>query len=171
MESVRAYRPYDGTERAFLPQFLALLEQPTCFLRHHLVPGHVTASAWIINSERTHTLLLFHRKLQRWLQPGGHADGNENVAEVARKEAEEETGLRHFLFPSTHFFDLDIHTIPARNAEPAHQHFDFRFLVIADRALPLYPNAESAGLQWVELNRLAEWGADPSLERLRAKTG
>ena len=76
-----------------VPAFLDLLNDPDAFKRERK-KGHFTASAWIVNKRRTHTLLTLHRKLQRWLQLGGHADGDENLVEVALKEAKEESGLQ-----------------------------------------------------------------------------
>ena len=112
-----------------------------CFHRSCL-PGHVTASAWIVSSDYRRFLLTHHRKLGRWLQLGGHADGDTDVAGVVLREAREESGLRDFDFLSAHGLqeqddtlatpiDVDVHRIPARPGEPAHEHHDIRFLLVA----------------------------------------
>jgi 8-oxo-dGTP pyrophosphatase MutT (NUDIX family) len=104
-------------------------------------PGHITAAAWILSADRQRVLLTHHRKLNRWLQLGGHADGQWHVEEVALREAREESGLAEFRFVPIHGvlmpFDLDVHGIPARYdsmgslIEDAHEHHDIRFLLIA----------------------------------------
>ena len=112
-------------EEKFISLFLELLKSDRCFHRDFL-PGHVTGSAWIVNKDRTKVLLVHHAKLNRWLQPGGHADGEEDVLNVAHREAEEETGVKKFTVLQNSIFDLDIHTIPARKDFPKHQHYDIR---------------------------------------------
>src|SRR5438445_11675292 len=95
-----------------------------------LAIGHLTGSAWLVSADGARVLLTHHRKLDRWLQLGGHADGNTNLAHVALREAEEESGLRG-LVVEPEIFDLDRHEIPARGAEAAHWHYDVRHVVHA----------------------------------------
>jgi 8-oxo-dGTP pyrophosphatase MutT (NUDIX family) len=127
--------------------------------------GHLTGSAMVVDATATRVLLLHHAKLDRWLQPGGHADGDGNLAEVARREAEEETGIDG-LQVVTPAVDLDIHAIPRRGDEPEHVHLDVRFLVLAPPAAEVAINHESLGARWArpdddairtsaELSRLA----------------
>jgi 8-oxo-dGTP pyrophosphatase MutT (NUDIX family) len=156
-------------EEIFRMAFLELIKEPNSFFRTHFEPGHFTASAWVVNTQRTHTLLLRHAKLNRWLQPGGHADGVTDVANVAQRELAEETGLSGRL-ASSDFFDLDIHLIPARKNEPSHRHFDFRFLLVVEDHLPLQGNEESMEVRWVPLAGLEHVNPDDSMLRLRAKT-
>ena len=92
MRSIETYQSTSGDEVVFKNQFLELLKHPRAFFRDHL-PGHITASSWIIDKDRKSVLLTHHAKLDRWLQPGGHADGQEDVLAVAQREAYEETGL------------------------------------------------------------------------------
>ena len=132
--------------------------------------GHVTASAWIVDAERTHVLLTHHRKLGRWLQLGGHVDGDADVRAGALREAREESGLSHLRFVRDGIYDLDVHRIPARGAEPAHEHYDVRFALEADRDEPLRPSAESKALAWVALDALDAVEADESVLRLARKT-
>ena len=137
-------------EMEFKTRFIKLLVHPDCFHRHHL-PGHLTGSSWIIDHTKKYVLLTHHAKLNKWLQPGGHADGDENVLSVAMREAEEETGLTN-LTVNNDIFDIDIHEIPARGDMPAHDHFDIRFLFYADKNEPLMQNHESNELRWVKLD-------------------
>lgn len=140
-------------EAAFITPFLKLLQQPRCFFRDYL-PGHVTGSAWIVNETGSHTLLIHHAKLNKWLQPGGHADGDENIFAVALREAQEETGLRNLCPLTENFFDIDIHTIPARKDFPEHLHFDIRFIFQASQHEALVVSAESNQVAWFALDEV-----------------
>lgn len=136
-----------------------------CFDRS-LLPGHVTGSAWIIDPVHRQTLLVYHKKLNLWLQPGGHCDGDPNVARIAHKELMEETGLRDFEFIHQRIFDLDIHSIPGITGTPEHLHYDARFLVYADKAQPLTLSEESNDLRWFPLEKVREKTLDLSIMRM-----
>ncbi len=112
--------------------------------------GHLTASGFVVDPVREAVALIHHRKLGLWLQPGGHADGEGNLALVARSEVAEEVGLTglRWLFPA---FDLNVHAIPARPDEPEHLHLDLRFLAVAEVGGDLTVNtAETTGAGWIE---------------------
>jgi len=132
--------------------------------------GHVTASAWIVDPTRTRALLTHHRKLDKWLQLGGHVDGDPDVRGAALREAREESGLTSLRFIADAIYDLDVHPIPARPGEPAHDHYDVRFALEADPDEPLVVTAESKELAWLPIDALAEYGADDSVLRLARKT-
>ncbi len=118
-----------------------------CFERS-CFPGHITGSAWIMSADGERALLVHHRKLNKWLQPGGHADGQTNVAEVALREAQEETGLADLQLADRTPLDVDVHVIPARGADPEHEHHDIRFHFIApDGATPIVSD-ESNAVRW-----------------------
>lgn len=142
---------------------------PDCLLRS-CAPGHLTGSAWIVSPDRTRTLLTHHLKLDRWLQLGGHADGDPDLLAVALREAQEESGLARLRVVSTAIFDLDCHWIPARKNEPAHHHYDIRFLLEADPGESLTQSAESKDLAWVELDRVTAFNAEESIGRMVRKT-
>src|SRR5437773_8684321 len=112
-----------------------------CFERS-LQIGHITGSAWIVDRDRTHALLTRHRKLNKWLQLGGHADGDPDILRVALREAREESNLDAIRPVSEAIFDVDIHLIPERAGEPEHLHYDVRFLLEADRGSPLLATSE-----------------------------
>ena len=135
-----------------------------------LQTGHVTASAWIVDASRTRALLTHHRKLGKWLQLGGHADGDPDVRRAALREAREESGLTSLRFAQDGIYDVDIHPIPARPGEPAHEHFDVRFAFEADPDEPLVVTAESKDLAWIPLDALSAHSADESVLRLARKT-
>ena len=169
-----AYRRAWPDETAVVGRIRALIERRSdCLLRTCFDPGHLTASAWVCTPDAAQCVLLHHAKLDRWLQPGGHADGDPRLAEVARREVHEETGLAaptpfHWngaLVP----LDLDVHVIPARRNEPAHEHHDVRFLLIAAHAAPLVLSEESRAVRWLPVARLAEFTAEESVLRLARK--
>ena len=153
IKELQTYKTDDSAERQFVDQFIVLMQHPDAFQRTHL-PGHVTGSAWICNSKGSEVLLTHHAKLDRWLQPGGHADGDEDVIRVASREAEEETGLTGIALASEGIFDVDIHAIPQRGDMPGHLHYDIRYLFHADKTLPLTVTEESHALSWVKLEDL-----------------
>ena len=103
--------------------------------RRATLQGHLTASAWVVDRTRSHAALIHHRKLNLWLQPGGHVeDTDASWRAAAQREATEETGLERFIpqADDAKLFDVDVHAIPARPNEPAHFHYDLRFLFVAD---------------------------------------
>jgi len=145
---------------------------PDCFLRS-CRDGHVTGSAWILSSDRTQFLLTHHRKLGLWLQLGGHADGDPDPAAVALREAREESGMRDFalavLGAEPAPFDVDVHRIPATRDDPAHLHFDLRYLFVAAPGQSLEVSGESHDLRWFPCARALEVLDDESLLRMARK--
>ena len=112
---------------------------------------------------------MHHKKLDRWLQLGGHADGDSNIARVALKEAEEESGILGFTQRSPTIYDLDVHIIPAHKNEPEHFHFDIRFLLQAPvDAMPIQ-NEESNNIMWVPQNEVKNLTNERSVLRLVEK--
>jgi 8-oxo-dGTP pyrophosphatase MutT (NUDIX family) len=152
-KALENYQTDFTSERVFKEQFLSLLKHPRSYFRDHL-PGHVTGSVWIIDESKQFVLLTHHAKLNRWLQPGGHADGDENIMAVALREATEETGLKNLRLLTESIFDIDIHTIPARKDFPEHQHYDIRFLLEAFKEEPLLVSEESHEIAWKKVQEL-----------------
>jgi 8-oxo-dGTP pyrophosphatase MutT (NUDIX family) len=169
--ALHAYTPADERETRMVAQVEAFLRSAADpFSRAAFVPGHITGSAWIVDDERTHALLVHHRKLDRWLQPGGHAEGERDARAIARREAEEETGLAHLRPAQDGIYDVDVHVIPARGSDPEHAHYDIRFAFIADRAQPFVVSEESHALAWRPVAELDRDGVDESVRRLARKT-
>jgi 8-oxo-dGTP pyrophosphatase MutT (NUDIX family) len=160
------YRSPDPNEAEARTRFLDLLgAHPRCFWRDQF-PAHFTASAWLVSADGERALLMHHRKLDRWLQPGGHADGDAELPRVALREAEEETGLSGLVVDAA-LFDLDAHQIPARTHEPAHWHYDVRFVVRATRSETFAANDESRAMAWRPVREIAiDTGIDPSIRRM-----
>jgi len=151
LEKLAIYHPSEQ-EVTFKRDMIAFVQaHPECFERS-LLHGHVTASAWLVNKEGTHVLLMHHAKLDTWLQLGGHCDGDSDVLRVAIKEAQEESGIMHIVPVSEDIFDIDVHRIPANSREPEHDHYDVRFLlqVMSDESVMI--NKESKALRWVGKN-------------------
>lgn len=171
IEGLASYATAYKDELPFLGRFCELLESERCFHRDHL-PGHITGSAWILNKKRTHVLLVHHAKLNKWLQPGGHADGEENILSVAMREVNEETGLINFQELVTGIFDLDIHTIPARSDFPEHLHYDVRFALVAtEEEDELQISEESHDVKWISLLEVPKLcDNNVSILRMLAKT-
>jgi 8-oxo-dGTP pyrophosphatase MutT (NUDIX family) len=170
LDELRAYEPADARERAMRDRLAAFVAAHADAFARSLLVGHVTASAWIVDPARERALLTHHRKLGKWLQLGGHTDGDPDVRGAALREAREESGLTSLRFARDGIYDLDVHPIPACPGEPAHEHFDVRFAFEADPAEPLVVSAESKELAWVPLDALAAYGADESVLRLARKT-
>jgi 8-oxo-dGTP pyrophosphatase MutT (NUDIX family) len=149
-------------------QFLQLLARGDAAFRRDCLPGHFTGSAWLVSADGARVLLTHHRKLDRWLQLGGHADGDTDSARVALREAQEESGLAG-LRPEGGLFDIDRHLIPARAAEPAHWHFDLRYVVRADDETFVVSD-ESHALAWRPVAALfTDPQADASMQRMARK--
>ncbi len=155
-------------------------ERILAFVRRHAFPfdrgiaeGHLTGSAITVSSDGRQVLLLHHRKLDRWLQPGGHGNpGETSGAEVALLEAFEETGIvglaLHPRAPQP--LDVDVHAIPARGSEAAHEHLDLRYLIVAPEEASVAPDlAELHEIRWVRWDDVPAPGPDPGLRRALAK--
>ena len=138
------------------------------FVRENL-EGHFTGSAWLVSADGERVLLTHHRKLGRWLQLGGHADGDMDLSRVALREAEEESGLTGLTVEPLPF-DLDRHRIPARGGEPEHWHYDVRYVVRAGANEAFEVSEESHALAWRSIREIAEdASSDESLRRMARK--
>lgn len=167
--ALEAYRGRWPGEAAVVSSFLALLGDPLDPFARGRLAGHFTASAWLVSADGTRALLTHHRKLDRWLQPGGHADGDRDLERVALKEAEEESGLRALrLQPG--LFDIDRHWIPEHKGVPAHWHYDARFVVRAGEDEAFVVSDESHALAWRGVAAIADDAtADVSVRRMARK--
>lgn len=165
-----ASRVLDEHEAAMTTETLRFVAAGAECLLRSCVPGHLTGSAWIVTPDRARVLLTHHRKLDKWLQLGGHADGDGDLAAVALREAREESGLTRLRLVSAEIFDLDRHWIPPRKTDPGHFHYDLRFLIEADAGEPLAISSESKDLAWVELGRVTALNPEESMARMVRKT-
>ncbi len=164
-----AYARHWPDEAATVGLFLSLLEDAAQAYHRERLAGHYTASAWVVSSDGSRTLLTHHRKLDLWLQLGGHADGERDLTIAALKEAEEESGLGGLRVESA-IFDLDRHGIPEHKGVPAHWHYDVRYVVHAGDEEAYVVSDESLDLAWREIAGLAaDAHADASVRRMAGK--
>lgn len=168
INEINSHLAYDKKEEDDKALFLAFLRSyDNCYSRDLLV-GHVTASALIVDKEQKKILLLHHKKLNKWLQPGGHCDGNINTLEVALKEVTEEMGI-NIHYPPNSFFDLDIHSIPERKSIPQHFHYDVRYLFEYSSTEPFEKNNESNDIKWIKLSEINDFTQEESIFRMVKK--
>lgn len=166
---LEAYRQRHPEEEAVVSVFESLLPDRGPVFDRTRLAGHYTGSAWVVSADGERVLLTHHRKLGRWLQLGGHADGDADLARVALREAREESGLSDLVVESL-VFDLDRHAIPARGEEPEHWHYDVRFVVRVHGSEDFAVGEESLDLAWRPVAEIAaDPDADASLRRMASK--
>ncbi|MEZ5275673.1 MAG: NUDIX hydrolase [Opitutaceae bacterium] len=169
LELLQSCEPTHPDDPAIRERFIRFVKaHPDC-LERSLQVGHVTASAWVVDSTRSMVLLVHHRKLDRWLQPGGHVDGCAETELSARREVLEETGLSDLVRCGPLPFDLDIHPIPGHGTTPAHHHYDIRYAFRLTGDQSLVVSEESHEVAWAPIDRLEDYDPDPSLLRMRTK--
>lgn len=170
LAQLRAYlteEPHELEMKRRMESFVARNER--CCERS-LIEGHLTASAWVLDLERSHALLTYHAKLDLWVQLGGHLEDDASLLEGAWREAREESGIQEISPADNNIFDLDIHQIPERQGVAEHLHYDVRFLFSADRNLPLTISPESKNLAWVSLDKISELTREESILRMIRKS-
>ena len=149
---------------------LKFLEQGNCFSNTNF-NGHFTASAWIVDQHKKKVLMTHHKKLNMWLQLGGHTDGDRHLLNVALREAKEESGIENFKIISDQIFDLDIHYIPQIDSQPSHRHYDVRFLFEANSENEkIIVSEESNDVAWVDILEACEKNKESSIKRMVEKT-
>lgn len=164
--AIVAALPGNADHEAARAEMLAFVDTHPDALHRSCLAGHLTGSALVVDPATRHLLVLFHAKVQRWLQPGGHADGDAELAHVALREAQEETGIAG-LSVVTPAIDLDIHVFHnAAAVEPDHLHLDVRHLVLAPPGSEPVTNHESEGVAWVSLDELPRYEVDPGTIRM-----
>ncbi len=172
LQELQRYTPADEHEARSLARIVTHVAAGGDLYDRRRWDGHLTGSAFILDAGHERLLLLYHRKLQRWLQPGGHGEpGETDPLEVSRREALEESGIQGLTLHPEHpaLFDVDVHLIPARGDEQAHEHLDLRYLFVAPADARLAPaEGESRQLAWVPLAEVASV-SDESVARAARK--
>ena len=167
-EQLSNYAPDDAREAGFVARMLELCGAAGATERAHFEPGHFTASAFVLSPDRRDLVLIFHKKLGIWVQPGGHVEPTDaDLMDSARREVLEEVGLGELEIiqrGDSTLFDVDIHPIPARKLDPAHEHFDVRFAFVAAKR-DLVHSEEVTDLRWVPLAEVEAMATDDSVMR------
>jgi 8-oxo-dGTP pyrophosphatase MutT (NUDIX family) len=172
LAALHAHAPLDAEEAAHRDAITAFVQsEPGCFERTTYAPGHLTGSAFVVCRRTGKVVLHHHRRLGRWLQMGGHDDGESDPAATALREAREESGLSDLTFLSEGILDLDVHSIPAARGEPPHLHHDVRYALATEVPEEIRrDDAESLALEWFTLEDAAramgEHGARRALSRI-----
>ena len=171
LSALTSHRAHDAEEQQHREKIISFVERNMRqWWRRSTLDGHITASAWVLNAARTHALLLHHAKLDCWVQPGGHIDDSDaSPAAGAWREAREETGLVALRLIDENLFDVDVHAIPARGEEPAHLHYDLRYLIISPDST-VTVSGESLGARWIALDKLARPPFERSISRMAEKS-
>jgi 8-oxo-dGTP pyrophosphatase MutT (NUDIX family) len=150
-------------------RMVQLLDRCSACFRREAFPAHFTGSALVVSWDGACVLLHHHRKLDRWLQFGGHCDGSEDVLSVARREAFEESGIAGLTPISNQPFDLDVREIPAFGTEPVHEHYNIRYLFLAPAGATAAVSSETKELRWFTLEEAHHQNLDPGLSRMIAR--
>ncbi|MGJ8645025.1 MAG: NUDIX hydrolase [Luteolibacter sp.] len=169
LEQLYEYASRYPEEAGVTDRFIEFVESASACFERGLAVGHITGSAWVVNADGSEVLLTHHAKLDRWLQLGGHADGESDVFAVAVKEAEEESGLENFVQVGEGIFDIDIHPIPARKGEPEHLHYDVRYVLRPGGSMEFTVSDESHDLRWVKPEGVKELTTENSMMRMVEK--
>lgn len=168
-QQLKAYTPVFEEEIVAKEKILTFIRNhENCFERS-LEVGHITASCWLLNKDHSKALLMHHTKLNRWLQLGGHCDGNPDTLAVAIKEAQEESGINDIEAVSPAIFDIDVHLIPESPKEKAHYHYDIRYILHVTSDEKIVQNGESKELRWISKNRAELPTNEPSVVRMFIK--
>lgn len=169
LQLLAQHEPFDAHEARARERIITFVRNHADCFERGLAIGHITGSAWVLDQNGTRVLLTHHRKLDKWLQLGGHADGDSDVLRVALREAQEESGIDAIEPVHTAIFDVDVHPIPARDRTPEHLHYDIRFLLRVTRDVPFQVSAESHDLAWVAPDEISELDTDGSVRRMARK--
>jgi 8-oxo-dGTP pyrophosphatase MutT (NUDIX family) len=170
IEQLAAHHPEDDKERVDLASMRRYAETLTDPFSRDEPLAHFTASAMVVSADGQSVCFVHHKKLERWLQPGGHVEAGETMAQAALREAREETNLEVALHPRcSAALDVDVHVIPARAPVSKHEHLDVRFLVIASSAAARHDPAESLAVSWFSWDAARALASDPALVRLLEK--
>jgi 8-oxo-dGTP pyrophosphatase MutT (NUDIX family) len=169
--AIEAYQPFDATDAAHKAQTLDFLARTDAFWQRTTLEGHLTGSAWVRSPDGQRVLLIHHAKLDRWFQPGGHAEPTDtDLLATAHREALEECGLKAVTLAIPHIFDIDVHPIPAKGDVPEHLHYDIRYCFTTDDETSIFDQNEIKGMRWVERTSLLGTDTSASIRRMAEKS-
>ncbi len=169
LQEFQQYQAYDELEAQHQRKLIDLIKtSPDPLDADRFEPGHATGSVWVVDPMTRKVAMIFHKKVRRWLQPGGHAELDEpNVKVAALREAQEELGLQ-LDFEQASLFDIDVHWIPG-DRYPEHWHFDVRYLCLCEEQ-PLTAESEDCPARWFDWDELLALERDADLDRMMQKT-
>jgi ADP-ribose pyrophosphatase YjhB (NUDIX family) len=166
VSKLQTYKPDNDIEQSYQNEILSYIQSSRTYLSRTDFNAHVTGSAFVISKDRKFLLLTHHKKLDIWIQLGGHCDGKPDILKVAWREVIEESGLTSAKPISEEIFDLDIQKIPSRKDEPSHRHMDIRFLFEADKDQSIIKQDEEAKqVKWVALDDVKNYTKQASILR------
>lgn len=169
LEQLEAYEPTSGEEMSRDRLITALREPGDPFSRYRFDPGHVTAGGIVLSPDGAAVLLIHHRRLGRWIEPGGHIDpADESVFAAALREVVEETGAQGLERLGTGIFDVDAHPIPSGRSEPPHTHFNVAYAMRA-ASHELTIASEVLDARWQQLDEVATVTSDRAVVRAATK--
>lgn len=163
------YIPLYTEEQQYKEKILDFINKSDIIFGKKNKAGHITSSAWIVNRDRSKVLLTHHQKLDRWMQLGGHTEEEELVLQGALREAQEESGLEYIKSLSDNIFDIDVHSIPEYKGEPAHVHYDIRFVFEADSEEMPKISKESKDVKWIPIEKVINYTQERSVLRMTRK--
>lgn len=170
LQLLKNYQPAGNKETSDHAFIVDFVQRESEFTSRKTEEGHLTASAWITNPKRDRAVLLHHRKLDIWVQPGGHIDPEDgSLMTASLREATEETGLQQLKPVTDNIFDIDIHQIPARKNEPEHLHLDIRFWFETEHE-ELVLSDESHNLSWMTMEQIQQVTDEESVLRMMRKS-
>ena len=174
-EQIKAYRPWNEQERQDQVLILDFLRKnPDAFYRTNLL-AHMTASAWVVNPQRSKALMVYHRLYDSWSWAGGHADGEEDLLAVALREVREETGVQRLRPVTEEIYSLEVLTVDGHEKHgryvPSHLHLNVTYLLEAEEDQPLRVcEAENSGVAWFSLADALSASTEPwFVERIYKK--
>ncbi|MDH8677266.1 NUDIX hydrolase [Fusibacter bizertensis] len=170
LDLLSQYKPYDINDKNSLKLTSAFLSSNEDVFGNTNSKGHITASIWLLDYHFEKVLMTHHKKLNKWLQLGGHTEIGESIHEAALREAMEESGLTKLEFLEREIFDVDVHEIPERKHLPAHFHYDVRFLIRQTAKESIMISDESNDLKWIPIEEVLKLTNSPSVLRMVEKT-
>ncbi len=168
LEKLERYQLQNPGEAKVVQKFKNFVKSHSDCFNRSLLMGHVTGSSWLLDPSEKKVLLTHHKKLGKWLQLGGHADGECDVLKVAVKEAQEESGIQEIRPLQEEIFYLDVHTIPEYHGVPEHEHYDVTFLLKASKD-DFHLSEESSALAWLSADELGGMEVDDSVKKMLKK--
>ena len=153
IEKIENYKPFNEQEEKDKPLILDWIRNnENAFTRENTI-AHITASAWVVNKDRSKVLMVYHNIYNSWSWLGGHADGETDLLSVALREVREEAGISNVHPVSEEIFSLEALTVDGHIKKgkyvSSHLHLNITYLVEADsdEALFVKPD-ENSGVAW-----------------------